>query len=127
MKIGMEMTGMLQEGGMLGDRGAYATNYSRIHFLFIFLFLYSFIQHQRRGAYKGSGAEFHTWVICVQRFGIGMKTGTGLSRVIMIIPFKYQWLCSVRYSCFYVHIRLNTKFYVFATQYLVKPRDWIQL
>lgn len=26
MKIGMGMTGMLQEAGMLGDRGAYATN-----------------------------------------------------------------------------------------------------
>lgn len=42
-----------------------------------FCFLYFSIQHQWRGAYKGSGVEFHTWVIYVQRFGIGMKVGMG--------------------------------------------------
>lgn len=39
MKIGMGMTGMLQEAGMLGDRGAYATNTLGLTLSFTFLFL----------------------------------------------------------------------------------------
>ena len=77
MKIGMEMTGMLQGAGMLGD-GAYATNCWDDMVSLPFCFLYSSIQHQRRGANKGSGVEFHTWVIYVQRLGRNQNGNLGL-------------------------------------------------
>lgn len=77
MKIGMEMTGMLQGAGMLGD-GAYATNCWDDMVSLPFCFLYSSIQHQRRGANKGSGVEFPIWVIYVQRLGRNQNGNLGL-------------------------------------------------